>query len=127
MKINPKYIDKAIYERAFKEVNKQFKGRHGAYRSLAVLKRYKALNGRIDESKSSGGLRNWLSEQWKNLTPFSEGLAGKFDYPCGKKHPEQKGKSVCRKKADIKKYSKKQIQKAVQIKNKGGTISWSTL
>lgn len=127
MKINPKYINKDIYERAYNKINLQFKGRPSAYRSAAVLKEYKKIGGKVDESKSSGGLRRWIQEEWKNLTPYAENLGSKIEFPCGKKHPKQKGASVCRPKKDVNKYNKKQIQKAIQIKNKGGIIFWGAL
>jgi len=128
MEINPKFKDKKLYLKVFNEVNKIFKGRPSAYRSASVVREYVKQGGRIDKSKSTGGLERWLyRENWKNLTPYGEGLAKKTDFPCGKKHPKQRGPSVCRPEKDLKKYSKKQIQEAIKIKAKGGVIQWKKL
>lgn len=126
--VNPKFKNKKLYIKVFNEVNKIFRGRPSAYRSAAVVREYVKQGGLLDKSKSSGGLERWLyRENWKNLTPFSEGLAGKKDFACGKKHPKQKGPSVCRPEKDLNKYTKKQIQEAVKIKSKGGVIQWKKL
>ena len=129
MKINPKFLNKELYEKVFKEVNKQFKNRPSAYRSASVIKLYQQRGGKVDESaKSTGGLKRWLyRENWVNLTPYAEGLAKKNDFPCGKKHPKQKGQSVCRPAKESVKYTKEQIKKAVRIKNRGGVIRWKEL
>jgi len=87
--------------------------------------------------KKDGNLKRWINEDWRNLTPYAEGLVKSLkDTPeCGKPHPEQKGKSICRplkkinestpKTADN--YSIKELQKAVEIKNKGKIIKWDDL
>jgi hypothetical protein len=84
-----------------------------------------------------GNLKRWIEEKWVNLTPYSENLVKSiYDSPeCGKPHPKQKGKSVCRplKKISDKtpniasSYSKEQIKKAVKKKNKGEIIKWQKL
>jgi len=127
MKINPKFLNKELYEKVFKEVNKKFKGRPSLYRSASAVKIYKERGGKVQESKSSGGISRWFKEKWVNLTPFAEGLAKKTDFPCGKKHPKQKGESVCRPAKESIKYTKEQIKKAVRIKNRGGVIRWKEL
>jgi len=103
--------------------------KHSAYRSMQLAKQGKTKN-------KDGNLKRWIQEDWRNLTPYAEGLTHLNDTPeCGKPHPDQKGKSVCRpmkkineKTPDIaSSYSKEQIKKAVQIKNKGETIKWRGL
>lgn len=121
-----KYLDKSIYERAKKEVYDDYK-KPSAYRSMALVKKYQALGGRLKPTKTKGTTQTWLKEKWKNLTPYSQGLAGKTDFVCGNKHPKQTKPSVCRPLKDVKKYTKSQIQKAVQIKSKGGVIDWNKL
>ena len=83
-----------------------------------------------------GNLQRWIAEDWRNLTPYAEGLSSLDETPeCGKPHPEQKGKSVCRPMKKVNEqtpnlastYSKEQIKKAVELKNKGLTIKWSEL
>ena len=120
-----KYLDKSIYEKAKKEVYADYK-KPSAYRSMALVKKYQALGGRLRDTRTKG-TQTWLKEKWKNLTPYSQGLSGKTDFVCGKKHPQQTKPSVCRPLKDVKKYTKTQIQKAVQIKKKGGVIDWTKL
>jgi hypothetical protein len=129
-----KYLDKKIYEKAKKEVYDDF-DKPSAYRSMALIKRYKELGGRVDESKSKGGTDRWLNEKWVNLTPYVEGLvSSKRAYVCGKKHPEQKGPSICR--PTVKKrgttslaqdFNKQQLKKALELKKKGKVINWKFL
>lgn len=112
-----------------KEVNESGGMKHSAYRSMQLAKQGKT-------KKRDGNLRKWIDEDWRNLTPYAEGLTSLNETPeCGKPHPDQKGKSVCRPMKKINKstpeiastYSKDQIKKAVQSKNKGETIKWSKL
>ena len=70
--MNSKYLDKDIYKKAKSEVDKDFK-KHSAYKSMALVKTYKKLGGRIDESKSKGGTNTWMKEKWLNLAPYAEG------------------------------------------------------
>lgn len=130
-----KYLDKAIYEKAKKEVYADFE-KPSAYRSMAVIKKYKELGGRVDESKSKGGTKKWLDEKWKNLTPYVEGLVPSVAKApvCGSRHPKQKGPSICRptiKKKDTtslaQDFTKQQMKKALEIKKKGKTIKWEFL
>ena len=128
MEVPPKYINKDIYKRAKAKADKTY-AKPSAYKSAFLVAEYKRLGGRVDESKSKGGLTRWFGkEQWKNLTPYAEGLTkSKTEYKCGEKAPKQKGPSVCRPKADTKKYTKTQIKKAVEIKKKGKQIDWKKL
>lgn len=128
MEVPPKYINKDIYKRAKAKADKTY-AKPSAYKSAFLVAEYKRLGGRVDESKSKGGLTRWFGkEQWKNLTPYAEGLTkSKTALPCGQKAKGQKGPSVCRPKAETKKYTKAQIKKAVEIKKKGKQIDWKKL
>lgn len=128
MDVPPKYLNKAIYKKAKNRADKTYE-KPSAYKSAFIVGEYKRMGGKIDESKSKGGLKKWFGkEQWKNMTPYAEGLTkSKTEYVCGQKAKGQKGPSVCRPKAETKKYSKKQIKEAVSIKAKGKTINWSKL
>tara|TARA_Y100000114_G_C11665376_1_gene281112 strand:+ start:408 stop:806 length:399 start_codon:yes stop_codon:yes gene_type:complete len=130
-----KYLDKDIYAKARKEVFKEYE-KPSAYRSMALIKKYKELGGRVDESKKRGGTDLWLEEKWKNLTPYVEGLVPSISKApvCGKRHPDQKAPSICR--PTIKKkgttslaqdFTKAQMKKALDIKKKGGVIKWNFL
>ena len=83
-----------------------------------------------------GNLRRWIQEDWRNLTPVAEGLTSLKDAPeCGKPHPKQKGKSICRPTKKVShqtpelasKYTRSQLNKAVELKNKNHRINWSSL
>ena len=65
--------------------------KHSAYRSMKLAKEGKT-------EKRDGNLRRWIDEDWRNLTPYAEGLVNSINdtEECGKRHKEQKGKSVCR-------------------------------
>ena len=128
MEVPPKYINKDIYKRAKAKADKTY-AKPSAYKSAFLVAEYKRLGGRVDESKSKGGLTRWFGkEQWKNLTGYAEGLTkSKNALPCGQKAKGQKGPSVCRPKAEAKKYTKAQIKKAVEIKKKGKQIDWKKL
>jgi len=124
--MNPKYLSKSIYDKAKRIADDKYKT-HSAYKSAFILKTYKELGGKIDESKSKQGLRKWIKEDWKNLTPFVENLGGKRDFSCGEKHPKQKNPSICRPLKDVDKYTKEQLTKAVKIKASGKNIDWKTI
>jgi hypothetical protein len=103
--------------------------RHSAYRSMQLAKQNKTEN-------KDGGLRRWINEKWRNLTPLTLGDP-KF-YECGKKSKEQQQKnlpSICRPTITVNKdtpmlasnYNLKQLKKAVSIKKRGGRIMWDEL
>lgn len=122
-----KYLDKNIYMRAKEVVYKQYE-KPSAYRSMALVKKYKDMGGRLEKETKSGGTRSWLVDRWVNLTPYAEGLTtDRFQYKCGEKAPRQKGPSICRPSAQVKKYSKNQIKKAVEIKSDGKIVKWDKL
>lgn len=122
-----KYIDKSIYMRAKEIVYKQY-DKPSAYRSMALVKKYKDMGGRLEKEKSGGGTTRWLRQTWVNLSPYAEGLTSdRFQYKCGQKAPNQKGPSVCRPSSEVKRYSKAQIKQAVKIKSSGKVINWDKL
>ena len=87
--------------------------------------------------KKDGNLKRWINEDWRNLTPYVEGLVKSINETpeCGKPHPKQKGKSICRPNKKVSQstptlatnYSKEELKKAVEIKNRGETINWNEL
>jgi hypothetical protein len=141
-----KYLDRSIYEKAKKEVYSDYK-KPSAYRSMALVKKYQSLGGRlrnagalVKPSKTKGTTQTWLKEKWKNLTPYATNEIKKInDLPvCGtrtKKQIKEKLPSICRptKKVNSKTvklaqdYTKKQIKKALKIKVNRKRIDWSEL
>ena len=72
MSKKPEVLDKALYEKAKKEVYAEY-DKPSAYRSMALVKKYKALGGRYSGRKESGDLYRWKEEEWKDI--------GGKDYP----------------------------------------------
>ncbi len=135
-KVNPKFKNPELYMKAKKEIMSKYK-KHSAYRSMLIVKKYKELGGKVDESKAKGGTNRWLKEKWKNLTPVALGFSKIADAPkCGVKHTKQgNNKSICRPTKRINKktpklaqtYTKEEIKKAQKLKNLGLRIDWSEL
>ncbi len=134
--MNSKYLDADIYKKAKSIVNNKFKT-HSAYKSMQLIKTYKILGGRIDESNAKDGTNRWRSEKWKNLSPVALDLTSiKKAPPCGVKHINQgNNKSICRPTIKVnsktpklaQSFSKTEIKKALELKNKGKRIKWSKL
>ena len=60
MAVPEKYIDKDTYKRAKAKADKTYKV-PSAYKSAFLVAEYKKLGGRVDESKSKGGLKRWFN------------------------------------------------------------------
>ncbi len=100
-----------------------------AYKSARLAK--------LNNTKETGGLRNWFDEKWRNLTPKLLG-DNKF-YDCGtqsKQQREEELPSVCRPTVRVnsktarpmaQQITRKQLKKAVEIKKMGDRIDWSKL
>jgi len=82
---------------------------------------------------NKGDLQRWGDELWLNLNAL---IYLGIELPCGKKYKGQKEPTVCRPKKKIssktptplaKDLTKAQIEKAIEIKKKGGRIQWSKL
>lgn len=107
--------------------------KHSAYKSMLLGKL--GLTKSTPEKKAN--LRRWILEKWQNLTPII--LNDDKFYKCGKKSKEQiklNLPSVCRPSVKIsdetptplsKDLTKKQIKKAVKIKQKEEYIKWNYL
>lgn len=106
------------------------KEKHSAYRSMKL-----ASEGKTKPvSKSNrGALQRWSDEKWLNLNSL---LYLGIELPCGTKYKGQKEPTVCRPKKKIssqtptplaKDLTKKQIEKAIEIKKQGKRIDWSKL
>lgn len=134
--VNPKFKNPELYMKAKKEVMAKYK-KHSAYRSMMIVKKYKELGGKVDESKAKGGTNKWLKEKWKNLTPVALGFTSVANAPkCGVKHAKQgNNKSICRPTVNRGKgtpklaqsFTKAEIKKAQKLKNLGLRIEWSEL
>ena len=106
-----------------------------AYRSMSL-----ARQGKTDP-KNKGGLKRWIEERWINLTPYAFNVVSLKESPkCGDSslNPVIGGvrqKSVCRPMRTVSRqtptlasaYTKKQIRRAIEMKNKGERINWAGL
>jgi len=100
-----------------------------AYRSmqLASLGLSKPTN-----KDNKGVLLRWTKQNWVNLNALKD--MGIY-IPCGKKYPGQTEPTVCRPKKKVGKtplpladdLTKRQIEKAIEIKKKGKRINWKDL
>jgi len=106
------------------------KEKHSAYRSMKLGAEGKTKPTNKD---NEGALQRWTDEKWLNLNALI--YLGK-ELPCGTKYKGQKEPTVCRPKKKIsektptplaKDLTKKQIEKAIEIKKKGKRIDWSKL
>lgn len=59
-------LDPQLYERAKREIYARY-DRPSAYRSAALVKRYKELGGRYTGPKPRGGLDQWFREAWRDV------------------------------------------------------------
>ena len=102
--------------------------KHSAYKSMKT-------KGNKTTPKEKADLIRWGNEKWINLTAK---ITDNKTLACGtkgKKQKEQNLPSVCRPSIKVNQqtptlassYTKTQIKKAINIKKKGDTISWSKL
>ncbi len=106
------------------------KEKHSAYRSMKLASEGKTKPTNKD---NKGALQRWSDEKWLNLNALI--YLGQ-ELPCGTKYKNQKEPTVCRPKKKIssktptplaKDLTKKQIEKAIEIKKQGKRIDWSKL
>ena len=106
------------------------KEKHSAYRSMKLSSEGKTKPTTKD---NKGALQRWSDEKWLNLNALI--YLGQ-ELPCGTKYKGQKEPTVCRPKKKInsktpaplaKDLTKKQIEKAIEIKKQGKRIDWSKL
>ncbi len=70
--VNYKYkMDNPIYRKAIAIVNEQYGTKTSAYRSMAIVKKYKELGGKYkDTKKEDEGVTRWLKEKWVQVGPI---------------------------------------------------------
>ena len=62
----PIILDQELYDRAKREIYSQYT-KPSAFRSGALVKRYKELGGRYGGPKPRSGLTQWFKEEWKDI------------------------------------------------------------
>jgi hypothetical protein len=78
----PEPIQKEIYAKAKAEINKTYGTKTSAYRSMALVKRFKSMGGKYRDDGGSRKTTRWLNEKWVNLNAPKEG--GGYE-KCGKR------------------------------------------
>jgi len=123
----PEPINKELYAKAKAEINKIYGTKTSAYRSMALIKRFKSMGGKYRDDGGSRKTTRWLNEKWVNLNAKKEG--GGYE-KCG--HPNEGGKyPLCRPSKTVSKDTPKKYQdipksridivnlKKQKLKNKG--------
>lgn len=136
MSVPDKFIDKNLYRKIKANV---FKNNpiNSAYRSMEIVKQYKARGGKVKADGKISNLDRWIKEKWINVFDF---LKNNKTTKCG--DDSVKNKNACRpsKRIDkdtpitikelLKIHSKDDILKAVEKKNRDSDnliLKWKTL
>jgi hypothetical protein len=70
-----------IYRKAIEIINEQYGTKTSAYRSMAIVKKYKELGGKYKETKKDDeGVTRWLKEKWIQVGPYLKDCS---HVPCG--------------------------------------------
>jgi hypothetical protein len=78
----PEPINKEIYAKAKAIINQKYGTNTSAYRSMALVKKYKSMGGKYRDDGGSRKTTRWLNEKWVNLNAPKEG--GGYE-ECGKR------------------------------------------
>ncbi len=78
--------NKALYERAKKEIDKIYGTKTSAYRSMAIVKKYKTMGGTYSGNKSTSGTSQWLKEKWVKVQDYINGKSVACGYNDRNKH-----------------------------------------
>lgn len=72
MNVPDNVLDPVLYRKAYREITKTYGSTTSAYRSMAIVKRYKELGGKYTGRKKSStkGTTRWLKERWIQVVPF---------------------------------------------------------
>ena len=70
----PEPINKELYAKAKAAINQKYGTHTSAYRSMAIVKKYKSMGGKYRDDGGSRKTTRWRSEKWVNLNaPKKEG------------------------------------------------------
>jgi hypothetical protein len=88
----PEPINKELYAKAKAAINQKYGTKTSAYRSMALVKKYKSMGGKYRDDGGSKKTTRWRKEQWVDLNQPKEG--GGYE-KCG--HPNEGGEyPLCR-------------------------------
>ena len=63
-------LDPDLYKKAVSKVTRSYGTQTSAYRSMAIVKAYKALGGRYSKKKKGTDLARWRKERWIQVVPY---------------------------------------------------------
>tara|TARA_X000000368_G_C22886770_1_gene647780 strand:+ start:201 stop:623 length:423 start_codon:yes stop_codon:yes gene_type:complete len=80
MKVPPQYKNILVYKKAKKMIDKQYGLRTSAWKSMALVKKYKELGGVYESKSKVGKLHQWRKERWIQVIPY---IVSKSIVTCG--------------------------------------------
>ena len=108
----PVPLNKQKYATAKRYVDKIYGPETSAYKSMALVKKYKSFGGTYSKSKSKSnknGVTRWLREKWIQVTPF---IKNEKKIPCGS---SKRRKHACRPSVRISKKTPVTIHELIKI------------
>jgi hypothetical protein len=106
--------NKALYEKAKREIDKIY-SKPSAYKSMAIVKKYKELGGTYSGSKSTSGTSQWLKEKWVKVNDYINGKS----IPCGY---NDRNKHACRPSVRVNSKTPITIQEVLKKHGKAKTL-----
>jgi hypothetical protein len=103
----PEPISKEIYAKAKAIINQKYGTNTSAYRSMALVKKYKSMGGKYRDDGGSRKLQTWRNEKWIDLNQPKEG--GGY-HVCGHKNTQNNKYPLCRPSKTINKDTPKKYQ-----------------
>ena len=124
----PEPINKEIYAKAKSIINQTYGTKTSAYRSMALVKKYKSMGGTYRDDGGSKKTTRWRKEKWVDLNQPKEG--GGY-HVCGHKNTQNNKYPLCRPSKTVSSETPKKYQdisqsriatvnlKKQKLKNKG--------
>jgi hypothetical protein len=69
----PEPINKELYAKAKAAINQKYGTKTSAYRSMALVKKYKSMGGKYRDDGGSKKTTRWRKEEWVDLNQPKEG------------------------------------------------------
>jgi len=115
MKVPDDVTNPLLYRKAYNAITRKYGTTTSAYRSMAIVKRYKELGGKYRGKKTpSRGTTRWLKERWIQVVPFvTLGVV----IPCG---ASNRRKHACR---PLRRVSKKTPITVSEAVNRHGRLA----
>jgi len=102
----PEPINKELYAKAKAIINQKYGTHTSAYRSMALVKKYKSMGGKYRDDGGSRKTTRWLNEKWVNVNAKKEG--GGYE-ECGKRGSSGKY-PLCRPSVSVSSETPKRVQ-----------------